>query len=97
MVEDAVRNRSLAHILVTVDIRKKIKIAGDLAGDGKLRDSPGIPEPGNLVIIAFQGRRIGIGIVEMWYDDVKAFQDSVKFIRTEAGKALRKGGKSSPR
>lgn len=30
----------------------------------------------------------GDGIVEMWYDDVEAFQKSMEFIHSEAGKAL---------
>lgn len=34
----------------------------------------------------------GDGIVEMWYDDVEAFQNSMKFIHTGAGEALREDG-----
>lgn len=34
----------------------------------------------------------GDGIVEMWYDDVEAFQNSMKFIRSDAGKALAEDG-----
>jgi uncharacterized protein (TIGR02118 family) len=34
----------------------------------------------------------GDGIVEMWWDDVEAFQKSMEFLRTEAGKPLAADG-----
>ena len=34
----------------------------------------------------------GDGIVEMWYDDIEAFQNSMRFVRSEAGKALAEDG-----
>ena len=34
----------------------------------------------------------GDGIVEMWYDDVEAFQNSMRFVRSEEGKALAEDG-----
>ena len=34
----------------------------------------------------------GDGLVEMWWDDVEAFQNSMKFMRTEAGKPLAEDG-----
>ena len=34
----------------------------------------------------------GDGIVEMWYDDVEAFENSMRFVRSEEGKALAEDG-----
>ena len=34
----------------------------------------------------------GDGIVEMWYDDVAAFQKSMEFVHSPAGKALAEDG-----
>lgn len=34
----------------------------------------------------------GDGIVEMWYDDVEAFQYSMEFMRTEEGRVLMEDG-----
>lgn len=34
----------------------------------------------------------GDGIVEMWFDDVEAFQNSIRFLRSEEGKALAEDG-----
>ena len=34
----------------------------------------------------------GDGIVEMWWDDVEAFENSMKFLQTEAGRPLMRDG-----
>ncbi len=50
---------------------------------------PGLRKYVQNHFIPIPGREYeGDGIVEMWYDDVEAFEKSMEFIQSEAGKEL---------
>ncbi len=54
---------------------------------------PGLRKYVQNHFVSIPGREYeGDGIVEMWYDDVEAFQKSMAFIQSEGGRALREDG-----
>jgi uncharacterized protein (TIGR02118 family) len=54
---------------------------------------PGLRKYVQNHFVAVPGRQYeGDGIVEMWYDDLAAFEKSMEFILSEAGKPLREDG-----
>jgi len=62
---------------------------GPMAG----RMIPGLRKYVQNHFISIPGREYeGDGIVEMWYDDVEAFQKSMEYLRSEEGKALAMDG-----